>query len=65
MNQTQFGKLIDVSAMTVSRWERNGNMPDARSLLSLGRIAAGVGANAWEFWELAGLDKTYLRSVLE
>jgi len=64
MNQTQFAKLFEVSAMTVSRWERGGNPPGARELLILGRLANSVGANGWHFWERAGITRTECERAL-
>ena len=57
MNQGEFGKFFDVSAMTVSRWERGGNPPGARELLILGRLAHTAGFNGWRFWQLAGITR--------
>ena len=64
MNQTEFAKLFEVSAMTISRWERGGNSPGARELVILGRIANRAGYNGWQFWQLAGITRAECERAL-
>ena len=63
MSQTQFGKVFKISAMSVSRWERGANLPDARLLLKLGLLAKRQQMDGWRFWQLAGITKTDARAA--
>ncbi len=65
MNQSDFGKMFKTSAMSISRWERNENLPGAHDLLQLGLLAQKVGTNGWMYWQLAGLARTDARAMLD
>ena len=64
MNQTEFGKLFDTTAMSVSRWEKDVHPPDARSLFKLGILAKGFRMDGWVFWAKAGITRAEVRSAL-
>lgn len=64
MSQIEFAKKFRTSGMTISRWERGQNLPDARSLLRLGVLAHKHAMNGWTFFELAGITKGELRAAL-
>ncbi len=64
VSQTEFGKLFDVSAMAISRWERDVNLPSARELIKLGLLANKAGFNGWVYWELAGIRRADARAML-
>jgi transcriptional regulator with XRE-family HTH domain len=53
LSQGEFGRRIDCSAMTVSRWESAQQPPTAEHYIRLGRIAGNP--DCWFFWESAGL----------
>jgi DNA-binding transcriptional regulator YiaG len=65
MSQTDLGRLLKTSAMSVSRWERGVNPPSSRELLKLGLVAKRVGVDGWEFWNLAGVTKECAREMLD
>ena len=64
LNQAEFGRLLGVTAMSVSRWERNANPVPSRTLLALGLLARKAGMDGWSFWELAGLTRKDARHAL-
>ncbi len=64
MSQTDFGKKFRASAMTISRWERGENLPDARSLLKLGLIAKQQRMDGWMFWNEVGLTRDHALTAL-
>ncbi len=64
MSQTEFGKRFHMTAMSVSRWERNVNAPEAQDLLKLGLMAKQVGMDGWMFWNEAGLTRDHARTAL-
>lgn len=64
MSQTEFGNRFGMSAMSISRWERGENLPDARALLTLGVMAKQQSMDVWVFWNQAGLTRKDARSVL-
>jgi transcriptional regulator with XRE-family HTH domain len=64
MSQTDLGRLLKTSAMSVSRWERGVNAPSSRELLRLGLLAKRAGVDGWEFWNLAGISKECAREML-
>ncbi len=57
VSQSAFAKLFKTSAMTISRWERGENLPDASSLLKLGIMAKKQRMDGWMFWNGAGLTR--------
>lgn len=52
-SQGEFGRRIDCSAMTVSRWEGGRQPPTAEHYIQIGSLAGAP--ECWFFWELAGL----------
>ena len=64
LNQTDFGKLFSTTPMSVSRWERDVNQPEARDLLKLGLLASEAGMYGWCFWQHAGLTRAEARAML-
>jgi SOS-response transcriptional repressor LexA/DNA-binding XRE family transcriptional regulator len=52
-SQGEFGRRIECSAMTVSRWEAGHQPPTAEHYIQLGRLAGDE--ECWFFWEKAGL----------
>jgi transcriptional regulator with XRE-family HTH domain len=64
LNQTEFGKLFTKTAMSVSRWERDENLPSSRELIRLGLLAEEAGVNGWQFLGLGGLTQADARAML-
>lgn len=64
LNRAEFGRLLGVTAMSVSRWERNANPVPSRTLLPLGLLARKAGMGGWSFWELAGLTRKDAQAML-
>ncbi len=64
MSQTDFAKRFRTTAMSLSRWERGVNPPEARALLKLGLLAKKQGMDGWMFWNEAGLKKEDARAML-
>jgi len=64
MNQADLGASLDVSAMAVSRWERNLGYPTATHLIRLGNLAHKDADNCWFFWNLAGFTISDVLRVL-
>ncbi len=64
VSQTEFGELFNVSAMAISRWEREVNPPSTRELIKLGLLASKAGFNGWLYWELAGIKRADARVML-
>ena len=64
LNQNNFAKYFGVSAMAVSRWERNVNEPSARELIRLGLLARQAGLDGWAYWDLAGITQSDARAAL-
>ena len=56
LNQTEFGKRLGVSAMTVSRWENGVTPIPASGYIALAKLAK-TKSDAWVFLGLAGLSK--------
>jgi DNA-binding XRE family transcriptional regulator len=65
LNQARFGRLLGVTAMAISRWERNINPVPSRTLLALGLLARKAGKDGWSFWGLAGVTRADARTMLE
>ena len=65
LTQTDLSKHFGVSAMSVSRWERNVNSPTASELIKLGLLAKDAGLDGWPFWNLAGITRTDARKALK
>jgi DNA-binding transcriptional regulator YiaG len=63
LTQTEFARLLDVSAMAISRWERGINEPPAEAYIQLGKMAGSP--DCWFFWERAGLSKSDVKRALE
>jgi transcriptional regulator with XRE-family HTH domain len=61
--QVEFARLLNVSAMAISRWERGINEPPAEAYIRLGKLAGSV--DCWFFWERAGLSKSDVKRVLD
>lgn len=64
LNQSDFGKMLTTSAMTISRWERDNVKPPSGALLKLGIAAKKEGLNGWPFWEAAGLSRSDARKAI-
>ena len=64
MSQTNFGQLLRTTAMTVSRWERGVNLPDAHDLFKLGLMAKQVAIDGWMFWNEASLTRDHALTAL-
>jgi DNA-binding transcriptional regulator YiaG len=63
LTQTEFARLLNVSAMAISRWERGINEPPAEAYIRIGKLAGNP--DCWFFWERAGLSKSDVKRVLE
>ena len=64
ISQTELGKRLGATAITVSRWERNESQPPAGILLKLGTMAHKNSRSCWDFWELAGLTPQIIAQAL-
>jgi len=62
LSQMEFGKRLDLSAMTVSRWERGVKEPSEGAYLKLGNLAGDP--LCWYFWRRAGLSSADVMRVL-
>lgn len=54
INQAEFARRLECSAMTVSRWERGLLRPSAEHFIQFGNL--GNQDEAWFFWEMAGIQ---------
>ncbi len=54
INQAELARRLECSAMTISRWERGLLQPSAEHFIQLGNL--GDKAEAWFFWEMAGIQ---------
>jgi DNA-binding transcriptional regulator YiaG len=63
LTQMELARLLDVSAMAISRWERGINEPPAAAHIRLGKLAGSP--DCWFFWERAGLSKSDIKRVLD
>jgi transcriptional regulator with XRE-family HTH domain len=55
LNQAAFARLLHLSSMSVSRWERGLCHPSSEQYVMLGKLAGDQ--RAWFFWERAGLTR--------
>ena len=62
MSQSEMGKLVNSSAMAVSRWERGVQEPPASIYIQLGNLTEDP--ECWYFWGRAGLQSDDLMRVL-
>jgi phage repressor protein C with HTH and peptisase S24 domain/DNA-binding XRE family transcriptional regulator len=56
MSQGELARLLDCSAMTVSRWEKGRVAPTAHYYIELGKLAGKP--DCWFYWERAGLQSS-------
>jgi len=61
ITQTSLAQRLRVSAMSVSRWERGVQEPSSQMFVKLGTLATGE--MRWQFWEMAGLQRTYVEGA--
>src|SRR5947207_6919295 len=62
LNQAALARLLHVSPMAVSRWERAINEPEAGYYIQMGTLAGEP--DCWYFWQRAGLPSSDLMRVL-
>ena len=62
LSQAEFGRLLGVSAMAVSRWERGVAEPPGETYIRLGNLADD--SLCWFFWKRAGLRLSDVMRVL-
>ena len=62
ISQSELGKLMNASAMAVSRWERGVQEPPANVYIQLGNLTGDP--ECWYFWAQAGLSSDDLMRVL-
>lgn len=60
--QGELARLLDCSAMTVSRWENGQLAPTAHYYIELGKLAGTP--DCWFYWEKAGLQSSDVLRVL-
>jgi SOS-response transcriptional repressor LexA len=60
--QGDLARLLDCSAMTVSRWENGQLAPTAHYYIELGKLAGKP--DCWFYWERAGLQSSDVLRVL-
>ena len=60
--QRELARLLNCSAMTISRWESGQDEPTARSYIELGKLAGK--SECWFYWERAGLQSSDVVRVL-
>jgi phage repressor protein C with HTH and peptisase S24 domain len=61
ITQTSLAQRLKVSAMSISRWERGVQEPSSQMFVKLGTLATGE--MRWQFWEMAGLQRTYVEGA--
>src|SRR5579884_3471628 len=62
LNQAGLARLLNVSPMAVSRWERAVNEPEAAFYIHMGTLAGDP--DFWYFWQRAGLPASDLKRAL-
>jgi len=62
LNQAGLARLLHVSPMAVSRWERAINEPEAGFYIQMGTLAGEP--DCWYFWQRAGLPSSELMRAL-
>jgi transcriptional regulator with XRE-family HTH domain len=62
LNQAGLARLLNVSPMAVSRWERAVNEPEAAYYIHMGTLAGDP--DCWYFWQRAGLPAIDLKRAL-
>jgi transcriptional regulator with XRE-family HTH domain len=62
LNQAALARLLHVSPMAVSRWERAVNEPEAGFYIQMGTLAGEP--DCWYFWQRAGLPSKELIRTL-
>jgi transcriptional regulator with XRE-family HTH domain len=62
LNQAGLARLLNVSPMAVSRWERAVNEPEASFYIHMGTLAGDP--DCWYFWQRAGLPASDLKRAL-
>ena len=62
LSQAALAKLLNVSAMAPSRWERGINEPTGEIYIQLGKLIGPP--QCWNFWRRAGLERQDIAKVL-
>jgi len=62
LNQAGLARLLNVSPMAVSRWERAVNEPEAAYYIHMGTLSGDP--DCWYFWQRAGLPASDLKRAL-
>jgi transcriptional regulator with XRE-family HTH domain len=62
LNQQELAQKLRVSAMTISRWERDINEPPAEAYIQLGKLAGDE--DCWWFWERVGISRSEMKRLL-
>jgi transcriptional regulator with XRE-family HTH domain len=62
LNQAGLARLLNVSPMAVSRWERAVNEPEASFYIHMGTLSGDP--DCWYFWQRAGLPASDLKRAL-
>jgi DNA-binding XRE family transcriptional regulator len=62
INQSEFGKRVGASAMSISRWECDRCRPPANYLIKFGLLSKA--ADCWFFWGQAGLTVADVMRVM-
>ena len=62
LNQAGLARLLNVSPMAVSRWERAVNEPEAAYYIHMGTLAGDP--DCWYFWQRAGLPASDIKRAL-
>jgi transcriptional regulator with XRE-family HTH domain len=62
ISQSEFGKRVGASAMSISRWECDRRRPPANYLLKFGLLSTPD--DCWFFWEQAGLTVADVMRVM-
>ena len=63
ISQAGLARLLNVSPMAVSRWERGVNQPTSSIYIMLGKLAGAP--QCWFFWEMAGITREDLLNALD